>query len=158
MLTICCREAHTLRHVRPATLELSLQRKKRCKFQHPNAQSLNQLVQCNPEKKYAFCHDYQNKICERQSCKYIHCSRLGHYNAGPAINKFCYSEEEQQYLKSHLLCLKYKCQYELGIYNLGLNSFKHLNDGSRKGSINHKCKFINLFHFIIKVTSGNKIC
>jgi cell division protein FtsB len=97
-------------------------RKKRCKFQHPNAQSLNQLVQCNPEKKYAFCHDYQNKICERQSCKYIHCS----------------SEEEQQYLKSHLLCLKYKCQYELGIYNLGLNSFKHLNDGSRKGSINHK--------------------
>merc|ERR1712106_267570 len=48
-------------------------RKRRCKFQHPDQLALDALVSCNPEKKYAFCHDFQNKTCERPSCKYIHC-------------------------------------------------------------------------------------
>merc|ERR1712130_903173 len=65
---------------------------------------LNTLVLCKEEKKYEFCHDHQNKTCERSTCRYIHCT----------------SEEEQSFLKSRQLALKYKCQYELGIYNMAI--------------------------------------
>ena len=50
-------------------------RKKRCKFQHPSHDELNTLVPCKDDKKYEFCHDHQNKTCERSTCRYIHCTR-----------------------------------------------------------------------------------
>ncbi|CAG5089139.1 Oidioi.mRNA.OKI2018_I69.PAR.g12102.t1.cds [Oikopleura dioica] len=81
-------------------------RKKRCKFAHPTVAELNALVGCREDKKYEFCHDHQNKTCERTTCRYIHCT----------------SEEEQNFLKSRHLPLRYKCQYELGIYNVALNN------------------------------------
>jgi len=90
-------------------------RKKRCKFGHPTVVELNALVGCREDKKYEFCHDHQNKICERTTCRYIHCT----------------SEEEQNFLKSRHLPLRYKCQYELGIYNVALNN-KALRDSKRE--------------------------
>ena len=50
-------------------------RKKRCKFGHPTVVELNALVGCREDKKYEFCHDHQNKVCERTTCRYIHCTR-----------------------------------------------------------------------------------
>lgn len=44
-----------------------------------------------------------------------------------------FSEEEQNFLKSRHLPLRYKCQYELGIYNVALNN-KALRD-SKRGSL-----------------------
>ena len=41
-----------------------------------------------------------------------------------------FSEEEQNFLKSRHLPLRYKCQYELGIYNVALNN-KALRDSKR---------------------------
>lgn len=40
-------------------------RGKNCKFLHPD----------NAEKKLEFCHDFQNSICRRRNCRFIHCSR-----------------------------------------------------------------------------------
>lgn len=56
-------------------------RKKRCKFQHPSLTELNTLVVCKEDKKYEFCHDHQNKTCERSTCRYIHCTRKALQNS-----------------------------------------------------------------------------
>ncbi|PIK37858.1 putative zinc finger CCCH domain-containing protein 10-like [Apostichopus japonicus] len=40
-------------------------RGKNCKFLHPD----------NAEKKLEFCHDFQNSICRRRNCRFIHCTR-----------------------------------------------------------------------------------
>jgi hypothetical protein len=42
-------------------------RGRRCKFSHPDKQK--------PQPDLIFCHDYQNKLCSRGSCRFIHCSR-----------------------------------------------------------------------------------
>lgn len=39
----------------------------RCKFKHPD--------QGEVKKELQFCHDYQNKMCMRTNCKFIHCSK-----------------------------------------------------------------------------------
>lgn len=39
----------------------------RCKFRHPE--------QGEVKKELQFCHDYQNKMCMRSNCKFIHCSK-----------------------------------------------------------------------------------
>ncbi|XP_071498224.1 zinc finger CCCH domain-containing protein 10-like [Diadema antillarum] len=39
----------------------------RCKFRHPEQAEIKQEMQ--------FCHDYQNKMCTRGNCKFIHCSK-----------------------------------------------------------------------------------
>ena len=44
-------------------------RGKKCKFFHPDGmppKTTTELI---------FCHDFQNKECSRQRCKFIHCSR-----------------------------------------------------------------------------------
>ncbi|XP_041478510.1 zinc finger CCCH domain-containing protein 10-like isoform X1 [Lytechinus variegatus] len=39
----------------------------RCKFRHPD--------QGEVKKELQFCHDYQNKMCMRSNCKFIHCTK-----------------------------------------------------------------------------------
>lgn len=79
-------------------------RDKRCKFKHLSVEELNTPVNTKDDPlscnvSYEFCHDFQNKGCERPNCKFIHCS----------------SETELIYKESSLLPLKIKYEYELGI-------------------------------------------
>jgi len=49
-----------------------------------------------------------------------------------------FSEEEQSFCKTRQLALKYKCQYELGIYNMAItipknNQSTHCQKDHRRG-------------------------
>ena len=39
----------------------------KCKYRHPD--------QSEVKKELQFCHDYQNKMCTWNNCKFIHCSK-----------------------------------------------------------------------------------
>lgn len=40
----------------------------KCKFRHPEQSEM-------APKEMQFCHDYQNKMCTRVNCKFVHCSK-----------------------------------------------------------------------------------
>ena len=94
-----------------------------------------------------------SRVIRKRSMRFVTISRIKRANApaasiSTARGMFYFelnfltisldSEEEQTYISKNLLSLKYKCQYELGIYNLQ-STFK-LPD-SRKGSFS-KCTWI----------------
>ena len=67
-----CREASTSNEDKEMCrdyLRNVCKRGKKCKFFHPDGmppKTTTELI---------FCHDFQNKECSRQRCKFIHCSR-----------------------------------------------------------------------------------
>ncbi|CAH1239143.1 zinc finger CCCH domain-containing protein 10-like [Branchiostoma lanceolatum] len=48
-------------------------RGKRCKYRHPDEDEGG--VGGHQKQSYVFCHDYQNKGCDRNNCKFIHCTK-----------------------------------------------------------------------------------
>ncbi|XP_013776996.1 zinc finger CCCH domain-containing protein 10-like [Limulus polyphemus] len=48
-------------------------RGRRCKYKHPEAK--NDSADAGRKQKIEFCHDFQNKECNRASCKFLHCTR-----------------------------------------------------------------------------------
>nr|XP_009858320.1 zinc finger CCCH domain-containing protein 10 isoform X2 [Ciona intestinalis] len=81
-------------------------RGRRCKFKHPSTAELEQTVDVSgADIVYEFCHDFQNSECQRTNCRFIHCTQ----------------EEEEAYMKSKMLPLRLKYQYDYGIgdYHIG---------------------------------------
>lgn len=90
-------------------------RGRRCKFKHPSSDELNKEVNCsNSSITYEFCHDHQNKQCQRTNCRFIHGTHA----------------EEEAYQNKKVLPLRLKYQYEFGVNDSSQenNSLKNLHD------------------------------
>ncbi|VUZ40138.1 unnamed protein product [Hymenolepis diminuta] len=51
-------------------LRNTCKRGKKCKYKHPAITPGSDLV-----REAVYCHDYQNGICHRSSCKFLHCTK-----------------------------------------------------------------------------------
>lgn len=49
-------------------------RGKNCRFKHPDS-STNDQVDSLRKDLHVFCHDFQNRECRRENCRFIHCSK-----------------------------------------------------------------------------------
>jgi hypothetical protein len=43
-----------------------------CRFRHPDPSEAEEL---GKKIEYIFCHDYQNRECRRQNCRFLHCTK-----------------------------------------------------------------------------------
>jgi len=79
-------------------------RGRKCKFKHPSAEELNEIVDCSDcPVMYAFCHDFQNtNKCQRHNCRFIHGT----------------IEEEKIYTDRKILPRRLKYQYDFGLQEI----------------------------------------
>lgn len=47
-------------------------RGKSCRYRHPDTSEAEEL---GKKIEYIFCHDYQNRECRRQCCRFLHCTK-----------------------------------------------------------------------------------
>nr|CAB3267872.1 zinc finger CCCH domain-containing protein 10 [Phallusia mammillata] len=120
------------------------QRGRRCKYKHPSATELEEIVDVScVDVVYEFCHDFQNSQCQRLNCRFIHCSK----------------EEEELYNTTKKLPLKLKLQFDFGIGDCFLGHDKHHFESEKPLDPNspvcwdfinrecfrgRKCKFVHL--------------
>ncbi|ESN99357.1 hypothetical protein HELRODRAFT_142412, partial [Helobdella robusta] len=46
-----------------------------CRFRHPDNEETRLISDDSNPKEIIFCHDFQNNICKRNDCRFIHCTR-----------------------------------------------------------------------------------
>lgn len=68
----------------------------RCRYRHPNADEARVLGR---KQEYTFCHDFQNTGCNRNNCRFLHCTR----------------EEEEHYKQTGQLPVRLQQAAALGI-------------------------------------------
>ncbi|XP_027197425.1 uncharacterized protein LOC113791795 [Dermatophagoides pteronyssinus] len=94
-------------------------RGKSCRYKHPDINDTDMMKNKEP---YVFCHDYQNRECRRDNCRFLHCTK----------------QEEEIYRSTGKLPPHIQAQYPSDDRNVAPVCKDYLNNTCRRGP---RCKY-----------------